>query len=103
MTTPTGSESRPLLEGQRAVIVGASRGLGRVVAEAFADAGASLMLVAREEAPLIEVSRDCKIRAQSGQVALWHAADISRPNDVESMVQRAVQAFGSIDILVCNA
>ncbi|MFN0070808.1 MAG: SDR family NAD(P)-dependent oxidoreductase, partial [Chloroflexota bacterium] len=42
-------------------------------------------------------------RAQSGQVALWHAADISRPNDVESMVQRAVQAFGSIDILVCNA
>ena len=85
------------LKGRSVVISGASKGIGRAVAEEFAREGCSLFLVARTAADL-ERARD-EIRARHNVPVEIHAADLSRPDDRRAVVEKA----GSIDILINNA
>ncbi len=88
------------LAGRVAIVTGAGRGLGRVIALAYARAGASLVLAARG-ASEIEQVRD---EAQGcGAPAIAVAADVSVEADVARLVAETLEAFGTIDVLVNNA
>lgn len=91
------------LDGQVALVTGASRGIGRAIALALAEEGASLHLVADgTEAELSQVAAACSERCPSGRVR-GALLDLSRPEAPVAMVDGAVSEHGRIDILVNNA
>ena len=87
------------LEGRTAMVTGASRGLGRAIALGLADAGASLILAARDQTKLDEVAEE--IRAKGGK-ARAIAFDLADLTSVEAMATRLVEEKAPIDILVNN-
>ncbi len=93
------SAERPL-EGQIALVTGASRGIGRAIALHLAAAGAAVALVARSKDRLAEVARE--IRAQGG-VAGAFCAEVTARAEVEAAVAAATEQLGPISILVNNA
>ncbi|MFN4040285.1 MAG: glucose 1-dehydrogenase [Brevundimonas sp.] len=91
---------RPL-EGQRAVVTGASSGIGRAIALAFAEAGAAVVVNHHSDAEAGEaVTKD--ILSMEGR-AVSVGADVSRPRDVLKLFDAADAHFGGVDILVANA
>jgi len=88
------------LTGRRAIITGASRGIGEASALRLARNGARVALVSRKREGLEAVAD--KLRAVSGE-SLVVTANMSRPEDVEGIVPRVVEAWGGVDILVNNA
>lgn len=88
------------LAGRTALVTGASRGIGRAIAEAYAAAGANLFLTATDLARLEETRANLANR--SIEVRL-HTADISNADDVEALFAAAVAWRGGLDILVNNA
>jgi NAD(P)-dependent dehydrogenase (short-subunit alcohol dehydrogenase family) len=89
------------LKGKKAVITGGDSGIGRAVAIAFAREGADILIAyldehddAHEVKALVE---------QEGRKAVLVAGDVRSPQHCRSIIQRAVEAFGGIDILVNNA
>jgi NAD(P)-dependent dehydrogenase (short-subunit alcohol dehydrogenase family) len=93
----------PALDGQMALVTGASRGLGRAIALALADVGASLHLVADgTEEELAQVAAACAERHQAAHVSRA-TLDLSRPDAPAAMVDAAVGEHGRIDVLVNNA
>jgi len=99
---------RPGFTGKIALVTGASRGVGRALAIALAEAGADVACAARatDAAPvklpgtIDETVREIQARGRRG-VAI--PTDLSRPGEPEAMVARALDAFGRLDILVNNA
>ena len=89
-----------MLRGKVALVTGASQGLGRALALAYAGEGASLVLNSRSEEGLRPVAEEAE---GLGADALAIAADVSRGADVERMVGAAVGRFGRLDVLVNNA
>ena len=87
------------LDGKRAVVTGASRGLGREMAVALAEAGAELVLVARPSTDLQEVA--AQIQALGRPVHSF-AADMSDPEIASAICTRILAEVGGIDILVNN-
>jgi NAD(P)-dependent dehydrogenase (short-subunit alcohol dehydrogenase family) len=83
-----------------AIITGASRGIGRALALAFAEAGATLVVASRKQESVDAVA--AKIEAQGGK-ALAVAAHVGQEETLTALVERAVEAFGGVDILVNNA
>ena len=83
------------LEGKRALITGASRGIGEALARAFADAGATVALVARTEEALRPLA------VELGGSA--HVADLSDPPQVATLMHRVEDEVGPVDVLVNNA
>ena len=91
---------RPL-HGQKAVVTGASSGIGRAIALALGAAGADVLVNYRDgEDAAVEVVRQI---AQSGSRALAQRADVSREGEVKDLFQRAIEHFGTVDILINNA
>ena len=88
------------LAGRRALITGASRGIGRAIAEQYAAEGADLFLVATGLQQL-EATRDAA-RAHGGRVEI-HAADVSDRDAVEAMIAACIDRIGGMDVLVNNA
>lgn len=88
------------LSGRTIIVTGASRGIGRTTAEVLAAAGANVVAVARTESALQALVQDI---LASGGKALAVRADVNVPEDTEMLVQRTVDAFGSVDVLVNNA
>jgi NAD(P)-dependent dehydrogenase (short-subunit alcohol dehydrogenase family) len=88
------------LEGRTAIITGASRGIGRSIAELFAAEGASVALVSRSADSLEEVAGG--IRAAGGAAHVI-AADVTVPDAAERIVAETTAAFSSVDVLVNNA
>jgi gluconate 5-dehydrogenase len=88
------------LSGKRLFITGGSRGLGKEMALAIADAGADCILVGRE-APSLEKAAD-EVR-KLGRQAFVIQADVSKPVECEAACERALKEFGPIDILINNA
>ena len=88
------------LRGQVALVTGGSRGLGLQMAEALGEAGAKLMLVSRKAADLEAAAAQLSER---GIDARWIAADASKPEEVQRVVDETMHRTGQIDILVNNA
>jgi NAD(P)-dependent dehydrogenase (short-subunit alcohol dehydrogenase family) len=88
------------LDGKAAVITGAGGGIGRATGVELGRLGASLLLVGRTEATLAE-SADAALEA--GADVRTFVADVSVSEDVRGYVGAAVEAFGTIDVLVNNA
>jgi len=85
------------LSGKTAVVIGASRGLGHGMARALAEAGADLALVARTLSPLNELAEGMK---GLNRKCLILPQDVSKLSEIEGMVNRVIEAFGKIDILI---
>jgi len=89
------------LAGRVAVITGASRGIGRAVAERLADLGANIVVnYLRDREAAAAVVRSAEGR---GVKAVALQADVSDLNEAEELINSAIGRFKSVDILVCNA
>ena len=90
------------LEGKVAVVTGGKRGIGRAVALAFAEAGADVVVCSRrvEDGQLLAVADQIQ---RLGRRSLAIQADVSEKTDIDNLVQRVMDEFGVIDILVNNA
>ena len=93
--------SRRPLEGQRALVTGASSGIGEGVARALGAAGASVVVNYRSQPQVAERIAE-EIRKHEVE-AMAVAADVSREDHVEAMFATMLRAWGTIDILVNNA
>jgi NAD(P)-dependent dehydrogenase (short-subunit alcohol dehydrogenase family) len=94
------AEMGRLLEGRRAIVTGASRGLGAETARAMARAGAAVVLAARDAAALARVAAQI---TDGGGRAVTVPTDIADPAAVERMVATAVERLGGLDVAVNNA
>ena len=88
------------LEGQVAVITGASRGLGLAIARALAAEGAAIAAIAR---PGTELDHAVAALARGGARAIAAPADVTQAAEVERAMRAVVERFGRIDVLVLNA
>ncbi len=89
------------LTGKRAVITGASRGIGYAIAERFARAGAKLVLVSRRRESLEQAAAE--LQATYGADCLVVPANMSKGEEVGAIADRVAEAWGGVDILVNNA
>ncbi len=89
------------LQGKTAVVTGAATGIGQAIAVAFAQAGAAVVVdyVGDTNAPQDTISKIDAIGGKSRAIA----ADISKPDQVNALIQQTVAAFGKLDIFVNNA
>ncbi|MEI3613175.1 SDR family oxidoreductase [Pseudogracilibacillus sp. SO30301A] len=88
------------LSGKTAVVTGGGRGLGEQIAEGFAEAGANVVVCSRKVENCREVSE--KLR-KIGVKSLAFKCDVTNRDDIESVVNKTVEEFGRIDILVNNS
>jgi len=88
------------LTGRVAIVTGGSRGLGQEMAEGLGEAGAKLMLCARREQWLTPAVKEMRAR---GFTVEGCVCDVSKPSEVQSVVDRTVAAYGKVDILINNA
>jgi len=88
------------LTGKRVIITGAGSGIGRASAILFAAAGAQVLAVDQTEAAVAATA--AAIARQGGQCSAL-VADVSREDDVQRYVARAVELFGGIDVVFANA
>lgn len=91
------------LGGKVALITGATSGIGRATALAFAEAGASIVIGDVRERPICGGASTADVIRESGGRAMFVETDVSEKSQVATLVKRAVQEFGRIDILVNNA
>ena len=90
------------LSGKSAVITGSSRGIGKAIAEAFAEHGANVTISSRKPGPCQQVASELNEKYGDG-TAIAHPANISDKVALQAMVDATNEAFGKIDICVCNA
>ena len=88
------------LEGKVALVTGASRGIGRAIALAFADAGADVAISGRKLSDLEAVAEEIKAKGRKSMALASHIAKI---DDSKTLVAKVKSAWGRIDILVNNA
>ena len=88
------------LTGKVAVVTGSSRGIGRAIAERLAEHGAKVVVTSRKLDACEEVVQSIVSR---GGEAFAHACNIGRKEDLQGLVNAAIQKWDGIDIMVCNA
>jgi len=88
------------LQGKNVLLTGASRGIGPVIARAFAAQGANLILVARNAVALQQLADEL---SKSGVRATVLAADLEDLAAYDKLIEQAIEAAGSVDVLVNNA
>ncbi len=89
------------LEGNVAIVTGASRGLGREMATALAEAGADVVIGSRNRAAITKAAE--QISSATGRKVVGWALDVTKRSSVEAVVARTIEEFGKIDVLVNNA
>jgi 3-hydroxybutyrate dehydrogenase len=90
------------LAGRGAVITGSTSGIGLGIARALARDGANVMLNGFGDAGEIERTRQA-VATEGGVEAMYDAADVSKPDALERMIECARRSFGQVDILINNA
>jgi len=101
MSTPTSTPtSTTTLSGRVAVVTGAGKGLGRVIATTLAAAGATVVVSGRDLAALEETTAALR---EGGARALTVQADVTDPDSLAALATRTREEFGSIDVLVNNS
>jgi len=93
-------EDNAALKGKVALVTGASQGLGRALALAFAREGARVVVNARSEDSVRPIAEEAE---SAGAEVLAVAADVSKDSDAKRLIGETVQRFGKIDVLVNNA
>ena len=105
MQLPDGSEKNILdlfrLDGRKALITGGAKGLGRIMAQAFAEAGAEVAIVSRTLADCEATAQT--IQGQAGRKTFAAALDVTDETDIRTLKATLDEQFGPIDILVNNA
>jgi len=91
---------KKLLKGKNIVVTGGGTGLGKSMAERFSDLGANLVLTSRREKVINDTAKEFRKRRKK---AIPIVCDVRYPDQVESMINQAVDQLGSVDILVNNA
>jgi 3-oxoacyl-[acyl-carrier protein] reductase len=94
------SDAEAPLAGKVALLTGAGRGIGRAIAIGYARAGAAVACAARSRDQIDAVAEE--IRSAGGR-AIAIPTDVSSREQVEALVQATVDAFGGLDLVVCNA
>lgn len=89
------------LSGHVAIVSGASAGIGRAIAQGFAEAGADVVMGSRREDAIRRAADD--VAKSSGRRAVGVVADVSRPEGAERLLETVRKEFGRLDILVANA
>ena len=82
------------------VITGASSGIGEAMAKVYSQMGARVVLGARSEEKLQQLAAEIE---SAGGRAAYCAADVTKAEDCKRLIDTAVEAFGGIDVLICNA
>ncbi|MBQ5648431.1 MAG: SDR family NAD(P)-dependent oxidoreductase, partial [Alistipes sp.] len=82
------------------IITGASSGIGEAMARLYAKMGAKVILGARNEERLSQLVQ--AIRSEGGE-ALFVATDVTKEEDCRRLVERAVEEYGGVDVMICNA
>jgi NAD(P)-dependent dehydrogenase (short-subunit alcohol dehydrogenase family) len=90
----------PELEGKVALVTGGSKGIGRAIALAYADAGADIAIAARGAEALEKTAQEVEER---GRRAIFVPTDAADPEQVTALVERTIAELGGLDILVNNA
>ena len=88
------------LKDKVVIITGASSGIGEAMAKCYAEAGAKVVLGARSEDKLKALTEE--IHAKGGEAA-YCAVDVVNEQECKALIDKAVEVFGRIDILICNA
>lgn len=88
------------LQGKTAIVTGGAGGLGRSMVATLAAAGANVVVASRNQE---NISKIADAINQKGQSALAIAVDITNEDQVDSLIEQTVAAFGSVDIIVNNA
>jgi 3-hydroxybutyrate dehydrogenase len=91
-----------MLNGKTALVTGSTSGIGLGIARAFAGEGANVILNGFGDAKEIETLRD-SIATEHGVQVRYDGADLSKQEQIETMIAKALAEFGAIDILVNNA
>lgn len=85
------------LDGKSAIVTGGSRGIGKAIARALAEAGAEVLITSRK-ADACEEAAD-----EIGHGVRWFASNVGDPEQAAACIDRAMEQFGKIDVLVNNA
>ncbi len=89
------------LTGRAAIVTGGSKGLGQAMAAGLASAGADVLLVSRNHGEAEAAASG--IAADHGHKAVGFEADVTKEDEVDAMVAKALEEFGRIDVLINNA
>ena len=89
------------LKDKVAIVTGGSEGIGKAAAKSLANEGVNVIIFARRQERLDIATSE--ILAATGNEVMPVSGDVTNPNDIESVVKKAIDSFGKIDILVNNA
>ena len=88
------------LNGKVAVVTGASKGIGKAIAEAFAEYGAKVVVSSRAQEAVDEVANEIKAK---GHEAIGIACHVGREDQRKALIEKTIATYGGVDILVNNA
>lgn len=92
-----------LLANQRAIITGGTRGIGKAIATRFIEQGASVAIFGTNSERGNETLKELQPLASEGQKVLFYQVDVSKSEQVNESIERVLQEFGNLDILINNA
>src|SRR3989304_434255 len=88
------------LQGKVAIVTGAARGIGRAIATLLAHSGVFVLL---QDIDVKTLQETCNTLQEQGYSVLANQGDVSRVDDVQSMIDQTIDSWGRVDILINNA
>lgn len=92
------------MDGKTAVITGSTKGIGKAIAERLAEHGANVVISSRKEDACAAVAEEINAKwAKTGNTAIPIPCNIGHKEQLQALTDKSLEAFGKIDVLVCNA